>query len=550
MQVRRLLLLTLPLAAIAVFFAYHASSAEYVLNTSFERDGRPWLSNWEAENGELRSVNGGIVGRFAARVVGLPDSRVFTLVPTGSPVASTVAGQRYDASAFVRSGRPGTRVVLGIREWNGNRLVDFARVAMVLTRKWQAFPRLSYRAKAQGHQLDLYVRVPAARKGDRFDVDDLSLAEPLTAEVLDNAHIGLVWSATRNAARYSVYRGELLVGTTAERTFTDTLLWPGTIYAYRVDALDGDGDVLTSRAATQTTGPLPSSGFQRPFPPTSFWNRPIPGDVQIDSRSGAKIAYLLRTMRNPNLTLHEFAVPVAEAHPGDQRFSVPCTRYRPCTLGAFGRLPIPVTAQPDAADDGHLAVYDSSSRREWGMWQANHGENSWSASAGAAVSTRGNGVAPPNTAGANAANFPLLGGIVRPEEILQGRIDHALVFTTPRTGRGRPTCPATHNGGSVNDADALRQGAHLQLDPSLDLSTLAVPVWEGPILRALQVYGMYLRDQGGSLAIYGENPISRGYDAWALASPDLATTSGSKPLLGVPWERFRVLAAPDGPNCR
>jgi hypothetical protein len=61
---------------------------------------------------------------------------------------------------------------------------------------------------------------------------------------------------------------------------------------------------------------------------------------------------------------------------------------------------------------------------------------------------------------------------------------------------------------------------------------------------------MYLRDQGGSLAIYGENPISRGYDAWALASPELATTSGSKLLLGVPWERFRVLAAPDGPNCR
>jgi hypothetical protein len=550
MRVLRLLLLTLPLAAIAVFFAYHASSAEYVLNASFERDGRPWLGNWEAENAKLRSVNGGVVGRFAARVVGLPGKRVFALLPTGSPVASTVAGQRYDASAFVRSGQPGTRIVLGIREWDGDRLVGFARVDKVLTSNWQAFPRLSYRAKAQGHKLDLYVRVPAAQTGDRFDVDDLSLAEPLTAETVDNAHIRLVWSATRDAERYAVYRGELLVGTTAERTFTDTLLWPGTLYAYRVDALDRDGDVLTSRAATQTTGPLPTGGFQRPFAPTSFWNRPIPGDVQIDSRNGAKIAYLLRTMRNPNLTLHQFAVPVAEAHPSDQRFSVRCTRYRPCTLGAFGRLPIPATAQPDPADDGHLAVYDGGSQREWSMWQASRGDNSWSASAGAAVSTRGNGVAPPNTAGANAANFPLLGGIVRPEEIAQGHIDHALVFTTPRTGRGRPICPATHNGGSVNDPDALRQGAHLQLDPSLDLSTLPVPAWERPILRALQVYGMYLRDQGGSLAIYGENPISRGYDAWALASSDLATAAGSKPLLGIPWERFRVLAARDGPNCR
>jgi hypothetical protein len=544
----RLLTLILPLAAIAVIFAYGAHSAEYVLNGSFERAGTPWLGNWTAQNARLRAVNGGAIGRFAVRVLQLHGNREFALIPTGSAVTSTVEGRRYDASGLVRSGVPRQVVTLAVREWDGDRLVGAARTALRPTRAWQRFPRISYRAKGRDNQLDVFVYERGAPVGARFDLDGLSLAEPLTAEAVDNAHVRIVWSATNGAVHYAVYRGELLVGVTHEPAFTDALLWPETSYAYRVDALSKEGEVLGSRSATATTLALPREGFQRPFPVTSFWNRPVSATPRVDPRSAEKIAYLVRTMRYPNLTLHAFAVPVAEAHPDDLRYTVPCTRYR-CTLHAFGRVPIPITARPDPEEDAHLAIYDPSTGREWDMWQAVPG-NRWTTSAGAAVSTRGNGIAPAGTAGANAANFPLLGGIVRPEEIVQRRIDHALVFTMPRTGRGRPVCPATHNGGSVSDRDALRQGQHLQLDPGLDISMLAVPDWERPILRALQVYGMYLRDQGGTLAIYGENPISRGYDAWALAHPDLATAMGSKPLLGIPWERFRVLAASEGPNCR
>ena len=60
----------------------------------------------------------------------------------------------------------------------------------------------------------------------------------------------------------------------------------------------------------------------------------------------------------------------------------------------------------------------------------------------------------------------------------------------------------------------------------------------------MQTYGMYLRDNSGSFAIYAETPHSRGYNPWTLLG-----LSGNPSLAGIPWDRFRVIAAPDYPYC-
>ena len=383
----------------------------------------------------------------------------------------------------------------------------------------------------------------AARKTKRANAQNV--LGGVSASALDNAHIAIAWPAVSGAVAYQVRRGDLFVGTTTQTRFTDSLLWPSTRYDYTVSALDGGGQTVKTVSASATTQALPVGGLPRVFPASSVWNRPVPANPTLDPKSAAKVAYFVANARNPNLTLHAYADPVAEVHPSDRSFDVPCTVYR-CTLGAFGSVPIPVTASPDPADDAHLSVYDPATHREWDMWQATKAGGSWSASAGAAVSTLGDGLAPAGTAGANAANFPMLGGIVRPEEIAQGHIDHALYFTMPNTGRGAPVCPATHNGGSTTSPNAPRQGARFQLDPALDVDSLPIPSYAKILARALQKYGMYLRDQGGSFAIYGENPSSRGYDAWGnvgLGGLNSAT------LRGIPLDRFRVIASPDYPNC-
>ena len=356
-----------------------------------------------------------------------------------------------------------------------------------------------------------------------------------------HSRIRVAWPARRDATAYCVFRDGLLVGATARTAHVDRMLWPETPYEYAVVTLRGRA-VLAVRRGTASTTALPAAGFPRPFSRTSFWNTPIGPNRATHPRNDALMSYFVSRVRNPNVTLYEWGVSVTETATGDPVYRVPCTKYR-CTIR---RVPIPLQARPDPSGDGHLAVYDPARQREWGMWQARRARGGWQASAGAEVSTRGAGLAPPRTGAGNAANFPLLGGLIRPEEIAQGRIDHALVFGIKGIGRGRPVCPATHNASTTDDPNALREGQLLQLDPAVDVDALPVPDWQKTIARALQTYGMYLRDNSGSLAIYAETPWSRGYDPWAK----LGFTPRVNPRLdGIPWDRMRVIAAPDYPNC-
>lgn len=349
----------------------------------------------------------------------------------------------------------------------------------------------------------------------------------------------LQWKPVLGAARYAVLRGGRLVGQTTTTSYTDAELWPRTSYAYEVDALSVSGVRLRAMTTRGTTAALPATGVPRPFAPGSVWNSPV-GNAPPADTAAALQAYFQAHAVNPNMTLHKWGVAVAEAHPGDSAFAVPCTFYVNCTLGAFGAFPIPATAAPDPASDGHLAIVDPASRREWDMWQAKKIGSEWSASAGAAFSTTGDATAPAGTESGDAANFPLLGGLVRPEEILQGHIDHALVFGMPGVSNRGHVCPATHNDGSSTDPNALEEGTRLQLDPSVNVDSLPIPAWEKTVARALQTYGMYLRDSGGSLSIWAENPIARGYDAWAK----VGLTGDSASLAGIPWSRMRVVAPP------
>ena len=63
------------------------------------------------------------------------------------------------------------------------------------------------------------------------------------------------------------------------------------------------------------------------------------------------------------------------------------------------------------------------------------------------------------------------------------------------------------------------------------------PRWEKVIAHALQTYGAYLGDTGGSVSFPGEANINRGYDAWSLAG--VSPTSQS--VANLPWSSFRVL---------
>jgi hypothetical protein len=178
---------------------------------------------------------------------------------------------------------------------------------------------------------------------------------------------------------------------------------------------------------------------------------------------------------------------------------------------------------------------------ELDMWIGQHTQSGWSAGSRSVQSVGGSALGCSRTNGcsaANAAGFALAAGVIRPEEIAQGHIDHALAITTPYTRHGYIACPASNSDGTQHDGNALPMGAHVQLDPSINVSSLAIPGWQKVIAVALQQYGAYVVDTGGSLALSGESGAGRGYNAWARAG-----VPGDGPSLGgLPWKSMRVLA--------
>jgi hypothetical protein len=289
----------------------------------------------------------------------------------------------------------------------------------------------------------------------------------------------------------------------------------------------------SSAEPRERPAPKPRS-FLDPFPPGSLWNTPLPRRPTIDPRSGEKISYWLTQIRYPNVALRAYATAIAVATPDSPKHRIRCTRY-PCpNIHRYGRVPIPGGTRADPSPDGHLAIWDPVNRREWDFWISRCPDDCSSAGSGGAFSTKT--LVPNVRHGANAAGVPLLAGILHPEEIAARRIRHPLIFASPNVGRGH-VCPARRNDGDNPDPRALREGTLLQLDPRIRVATLPLPDWQKTIARALQVYGMYLVDEGGTLSIGAENTINRG-DVWGQVG-----LYGDSVLFDAafPWGSMRVL---------
>jgi hypothetical protein len=321
--------------------------------------------------------------------------------------------------------------------------------------------------------------------------------------------------------------------------YEDHLLWPQTTYTYQLRAFDASGDLVASDQDSVTTPPPGGQDFPRPFADSSFWNQPIGPSAQVDPNSGGMIAEsIVPYAADANLSKSDqWGIPVAYANPQNQIYRVLCLKFG-CDTDVSFRLP--VYTQNDGEVDAHLVVLDAGSSDEMDAWEATYDRprDSWTAGSRYLTSSDGWGANCPQgdrCGGAVAAGFAALGGVVRPAEIAQGHIDHALALMIPYVRSGFIACPATNSDGEHSDPDAIPEGARLQLDPSFDVDAQSWPKWERVVARALQDYGAYVEDVGGTLAVRAESNLLRGYDAWALAGV------GSTDLSDIPWSKVRVL---------
>jgi hypothetical protein len=163
---------------------------------------------------------------------------------------------------------------------------------------------------------------------------------------------------------------------------------------------------------------------------------------------------------------------------------------------------IPLGAQPEQQFDGHMTIVDQANNAEYDFdhawWTGPDQLTVWS---GGELPVSG-----PNATGlygtADAADLGLLGGIIRPEELQQGSINHALTISVPCTeGYVWPAQgPYGYACSSMNQstAGAPKLGELLQLNMSdAQISATHAPLWQQTIMRAMAHYGMYINDTNG-----------------------------------------------------
>jgi len=345
-------------------------------------------------------------------------------------------------------------------------------------------------------------------------------------------------------------------------------------------ALAGCGEAAAERSSAPATPAQPrlaadrlasSSGDESPsqaqrlFSGDSIWNRKLTPEAQVDPSSPELVSALTSEVAReegeragPWINTTSYGVPILTVPATQPTVPVELDHAPDKALSsAWSAVPLPANAQPSSGSDGYLVVWQPSSDRMWEFWQLAHGEGGWSASWGGAIDhvSRDPGVYGPSAWpgakpwwGATASSLALAAGVMTIEELQAGRIEHALSIALPDIRAGVFASPAQRTDGSSSDPLALPEGAHLRIDPHLDLASLNMPPLVLAMAVAAQRYGIVVRDYASNIAFFGQDPTSSEGDPYRGASGLFAGEEPDQLLASFPWAHLQVLKMQLHPN--
>lgn len=311
---------------------------------------------------------------------------------------------------------------------------------------------------------------------------------------------------------------------------------------------------------------LASNSSQRLFAANSVWNSALGQSPALDRTSPVRMTALLSEIRSevtrgvgPWISESHYSTPLYTVPASQRKVGVRLdtgawadTLRRPLAEG----VPIPADAKPADGTDGHLTIYQPSTDRLWEFWQAVHKSDGWHASWGGAmehVSTNPgyysdkswSGLKPGEgyNFGASATSLPVIAGTILTSELREGHIDHALAVAIPAPCTKVFTWPAQRTDGyDQNATTCLPEGAHVRIDPSVDLSRLDLPRITRILATAAQKYGMIVRDRTGSaFGFYAEDATRTGSDPYYGATGFYGGLPPWKFLPQFPWDRLQLL---------
>jgi len=264
------------------------------------------------------------------------------------------------------------------------------------------------------------------------------------------------------------------------------------------------------------TGQAPPPGCWRPYGPGSPFNKPIPSGARVAPDSGAIVGQMLSDEVGFAGGKQSFQLqsqgsrPVYWSQPSDPLVTIRCTYlWGPNTCqGANGevidglRIQIPAGAEPEQQSDGHLTVIDQADNSEYDFERASwSGPNELTVASGSEIPISGDGGTGLG-GNADAGDFGLLAGIIRPSELKAGAINHALAISVPCTqgyvwpSHGPWGLACSDIGRSAYGA--LHMGSLLQLRMSdRQIAATGARAWQQAIMRAMARYGLYVNDTNG-----------------------------------------------------
>ena len=357
-------------------------------------------------------------------------------------------------------------------------------------------------------------------------------------------------------------------------------------------------------------------GNWRPFNNNSPWNQVIPAGVETHPESGGIIQDMDRYHKNITIRLANEWCPTMHVVGGQAskyQYHSSTNIYR-CTHFNLQNCwnpdvdgnditdeawPfIPGVTYPESTADGRMIIIDKSATNKYTAYEVTHGSanlvggyapcsmfNIWHlgfrgvvyyrppCSAGSpSGSGTGNSCASCDdywtSAGSSGCGTPLLGGLIRPEELLNAvgavlaptdpnynpdvpsgdwLIHHALAFAYNFNRCGPPLYPVAYRADgaeSVWDLSKPVEGMLFQLmDPDNSIENSISNPYGKVIIRTLKTYGMYLVDGGSNnetMALYRQNMHTPGGETnaawWERNFPGLYNS-----ITGVRAENFRVV---------
>lgn len=298
------------------------------------------------------------------------------------------------------------------------------------------------------------------------------------------------------------------------------------------------------------------------FAPTSFWNKPLPANAPLDPSSATivgafneEVAAEERSGSGPWINTTKYSVPVYTVSISQPTVRVtldrtPISPKLQKLQAAWDAVPLPSNAQPASGTDAVLVVWQPSTDRLWEFWRLVHEANGWYASWGGAmqdVSTDPGVFGPKAWPGAtsgwgtSASSLSLVGGLISLEDLEKGQIDHAVSMSIPNVRAGVFSSPAQRSDGKSANPLALPEGAHLRLDPNLDLATLHLPPLTLMIAEAAQRYGIFIKDGAHNVTFDAQDPIPTGAEPYAGPNGYFEGKTPSQLLAAFPWSHLELL---------